>query len=134
MIKRRNTCPAVVGSSSLVVMFAVLCLTVFVLLALSTVQAQQRLSLSCAQAVEAYYRADTQAETVLAQLREGQLPQGVTQQGECFCYTCPISQNLQLLVEVSHGDLEWRVLNWQVQSTAQWEKESLKLWNGETVF
>lgn len=134
MDQHRTNRPAVVGGSSLLVMFAVLCLTVFVLLALSTVQAQQRLSLSCAKAVEDYYRADTQAEVILAQLRDGQLPREVTRQGECYCYTCPITQTQQLAVRVRPTVQGWQVLCWQVQSTAQWEEDTLKLWDGEMGF
>ena len=43
-----------VGASSLVVIFAVLCLTVFALLGLSTVRADQRLSDTAAVSVENY--------------------------------------------------------------------------------
>ena len=49
--KHRFSFPAV-GGSSLLVIFAVLCLTVFALLGLSTVQAGQRLSNASAEAVE----------------------------------------------------------------------------------
>ena len=48
--KRRFTIP-IVGGSSLLVIFAVLCLTVFALLGLSTVQAGERLSQKAARAV-----------------------------------------------------------------------------------
>ena len=61
--------PPAVGGSSLLVIFSVLCLTVFALLSLSTVQASGRLSSTSAQAVAAYYQADSQAEAILARLR-----------------------------------------------------------------
>ena len=57
-----------VGISSLLVIFAVLCLAVFALLSVSTVQAQNRLAESSREAVLGYYRADCEAETVLAAL------------------------------------------------------------------
>lgn len=61
---RRFTPPAV-GGSSLLVIFAVLCLTIFALLGLGTVQADQRLSDASAEAVYGYYAADCQAEAIL---------------------------------------------------------------------
>ena len=50
--------PAAVGGSSLLVIFAVLCLVVFALLGCATVQADGRLSDVSAQSVSNYYRAD----------------------------------------------------------------------------
>ena len=69
--------PAAVGGSSLLVIFAVLCLTVFALLTLSTAAADSRLSQDAAAAVEAYYQADSQAEALWARLRAGERPEEV---------------------------------------------------------
>ena len=63
--------PPAVGGNSLLVIFAVLCLTVFALLGLSSVQAGGRLSDASAQAVTAYYEADCRAEEILSSLRQG---------------------------------------------------------------
>ena len=59
---QKNDSPALVGASSLLVMFAVLCLTVFALLSLSSVQAEGRLAQATAQNVAAYYETDCAAE------------------------------------------------------------------------
>ena len=128
--------PPVVGGSSLLVIFAVLCLTVFALLGLSTVQAGGRLSEASAQAVADYYAADTQAEEIFAQLRSGELPEGVE---PCSClgeegytYTCSISDTRQLAVEV-HNQLDgWSVGRWQAESVEEYNEESgaLNLWDG----
>ena len=64
----------IVGGSSLLVIFAVLCLTVFALLGLSTVQAGGRLTQTTANAVAAYYEADCAAEKIFARIRMGELP------------------------------------------------------------
>ena len=74
MEDKKRFSPPVVGGSSLLVIFAVLCLTVFALLSLSTVRADVRLSEASAQAVSGYYQADCQAEAILARLRSGELP------------------------------------------------------------
>ena len=117
--------------SSLLIIFAVLCLTVFALLGLSTVQANRRLSDTSLQAVTDYYAADRQAEEILAQLRTGEMPEGVTQNGDILSYTCPISSTQALIVEVRSGD--WEILRWQAMPTGQWEAdESLDLWDGNS--
>ena len=135
MGKRQCFQAPVVGGSSLLVIFAVLCLTVFAMLSLSTVQADCRLSDASAKAVSSYYEADCQAETVLSQLRAGQIPAGVSVEDGVYSYTCPISETQELQVEVRFdGDL-WAVLRWQAVSTAQWkEDETLNLWDGEPLF
>ena len=120
----------VIGGSSLLVIFAVLCLTVFALLGLSTVHANQRLSDISVQAVADYYDADHRAEQILAQLRMGQLPEGVEQQGNVFRYACPVSATQTLQVEVRSSD--WTILRWQAVPTAQWEgDDTLNLWDGQ---
>lgn len=120
----------VIGGSSLLIIFAVLCLTVFALLGLSTVHANKRLSDISIQAVSDYYAADTRAEQILAKLRAGEIPEGVSREGDVFSYACPISQYQELQVEVRSGD--WKILRWQSVSTTEWQAdESLNLWNGQ---
>lgn len=128
--KHRFSFPAV-GGSSLLVIFAVLCLTVFALLGLSTVQAGQRLSNASAEAVESYYQADTRAEEILARLRCGEMPEGVTVWDDRYAYECPISETRSLQVEVRLNGEEYTVLRWQAVSTVEWETDdSLLVWDG----
>ncbi|MEI3141197.1 MAG: hypothetical protein V8S34_06355 [Lawsonibacter sp.] len=100
--ERGKARPPVVGGSSLLVIFAVLCLTVFALLSLPTVQADRRLAQSSwPSAVTGYYQADCQAEEILSRLRAGERPEGVTEEGEgVFSYACPISDTQTLEVRV----------------------------------
>ena len=128
--KHRFSFPAV-GGSSLLVIFAVLCLTVFALLGLSTVQAGQRLSNASAEAVENYYQADTRAEEILARLRCGEMPEGVTVWDDRYVYECPISETRSLQVEVRLNGEEYTVLRWQAVSTVEWETDdNLLVWDG----
>ena len=113
----------VFGGSSLLVIFAVLCLTVFTLLALSTAQADNRLAESSAKAVSDYYEADLTAETILAQLRQGDLPTGVEINGNTYSYTCPISDTQILCVEVLVGNDSWQILRWQAVSTVTYDEQ-----------
>ena len=128
MGERERFSPPAVGGSLLVI-FAVLCLTVFALLSLSTVQADGRLSDASTKAVTAYYAADCQAEDILARLRDGELPEGDT-----YAYECPISDTQTLAVEVLLKDTTYTVLRWQAVSTADWEPDTgLELWDGDPV-
>lgn len=131
MDEKRRFSPAAVGGSSLLVIFAVLCLTVFALLALSTVQADGRLSQKTAQAVAEYYDADCRAEEIFARLRAGEVPEYVTQNGGIYTYACPMSDTQRLCVKVRREENGWRVLCWQVQSVVDWENdEFLNVWDG----
>lgn len=132
MDKRRRFTPPVVGGSSLLVMFAVLCLTVFALLSLSTVQADGRLSDASANAVEHYYEADCRAEEIFAKLRAGERPEEVTVTDSVYSYACAISDTQKLQVELEHRETGWVVLRWQAVSTTDWQEDnSLNLWDGE---
>ena len=98
-----------------------LCLTVFALLGFSTVQANKRLADISAQAVSDYYRADSQAEEILARLRTGEIPAGVTEKNHIYSFRCIISPTQALLVEVQEEN--WKILRWQTISTIQWQPD-----------
>ena len=133
-MNRRRVKPqvSIVGSSSLLVIFAVLCLTVFALLGLSTVLADSRLLTNSSKMVMAYYSADTQAEEILAQLRQGIIPDNVQEQNDhSYQYICPISEQQALYVNVVMHDSTWDVLQWRVITAEQAETdELLSLWDG----
>lgn len=139
--------PPAVGGISLLVAFAVLCLTIFALLSLTTVRADVRLADASAEAVSAYYAADGQAQEILARLRNGEVPEGVSligtfqTEGEpdpsqwkyAYTYACPISERQELQVNVTISpDGSYDVSSWQAVSTGEWEiDESLEIWDGE---
>lgn len=121
-----------VGGSSLLVIFAVLCLTVFSMLGLATVQADRRLANTSVNAVSAYYEADCQAEIILAQLRQGEMPGGVTREGDRYAYSCPISDTQVLEVEVEVQGTDYTVLRWQAVSAVEWHlDEEIEVWDGD---
>lgn len=133
--KRTFSPPVVVGAVSLLTIFAVLCLTVFALLSLSTVQADGRLSDKSFAAVAGYYAADCAAEEILAQLRAGEIPEGVTAyEGGLYRYGCPISDTQTLVVEVAVEDTDYTIIRWQARSTAEWvADDSLPVWDGGSM-
>lgn len=122
----------VVGGSSLLVIFAVLCLTVFALLGLSIAQMHKQLSDRNTQAITDYYAADRQAEEILAELRSGRLPESVQAEGDLFSYSCPVSDTQELQVLAQRSGDSWKKLKWQLVSTVQssWDT-SQTLWDGE---
>lgn len=140
--KRQETfSPPAVGGVSLLVAFAVLCLTVFALLSLTTVQADARLAEASARAVEEYYAADCAAQEILARLRNGETPAEAEShsydswhRGTRYTYAVPISDSQELQVEVLLDGEDYEILRWQAQYTGEWETvEGLDLWDG-TLF
>ncbi len=125
--------PPVVGASSLLVIFAVLCLTVFAMLSVSTVQADGRLSDNAAAAVTGYYQADCQAEKILSLLRAGECPDGVTRDGNVYTYACPISDTQVLAVQVIAEQDTYKILRWQAVSAVHWQADDkLPIWDGQS--
>lgn len=113
------------GVSTLFVVFGVLCLTVFAMLSLITVRSNGKLSATSSDAVRAYYEADRKAEEILAQLREGAVPDGVETDGGSYVYSCKISDSQQLQVRVAVAGSTYRVEQWQVKSSYAWETTPL---------
>lgn len=128
--KEAFSSPAV-GGSSLLVIFSVLCLTVFALLSLSTVQAEKRLSDKAAQSVSDYYRADLEAEKIYARLRSGETVPGVMETKEVYRYSCPVSENQTLWVELQKKDETWAILRWQVTARMEESDDTLPVWDGK---
>ncbi len=136
---RSDRSPPALGGSALLVVFAVLCLTVFALLSLATVRADKRLGDASAQAVQDYYAADCAAQEILARLRSGEEPEGVTftRNGETLYaeYACPISDTRELQVQVllkGAADADYEIVRWQTAAVEVWEfDDSLELWDGE---
>ena len=131
MKEKTSLTPPVIGASSLLVIFAVLCLTIFALLSISTVQADGRLSDHAAKAVVDYYQADAEAERILAKLRAGAKPDGVSQEGNLYTYTCTISDTQLLAVQVMVENNNYTILRWQVISNVRWEADDKRpVWGG----
>lgn len=123
--------PPAVGGVSLLVVFAVLCLTVFALLSLTTVQADRRLADASVQAISDYYAADRRAQEILARLRVGDLPEGVEKDGDIYAYECRISDTQELAVQVLIRKTDYTILRWQAVSSQKWETDDLlMLWDG----
>lgn len=130
MTKRSERLPPM-GGSILLTVVAVLCLVTFSLLALSAVQADIRLARRSHDAVAAYYEADCRAEEILARLRAGETPNGVTGEDGVFSYACAIDDGRALQVRVRLDGTDYAVLQWQAVSTDLWQADDdLPVWQG----
>ena len=128
----RRDAPAAIGGSCLMTIFAVICLVVFALLSVSTVQADGRLSEAQADAVVGYYAADCRAQEILAELRSGTVPDNVVCEGDIYRYECAVSQTQILKVTVKINGTDYKILEGRTESSAQWnEHDSLNVWGAE---
>lgn len=141
--KREGFAPPALGGSSLLVVFAVLALTVFALLSLSTVRADVRLGDATEKMVSGYYAADVKAQEILARLRNGEAPVEATAHLEDswtlltrYTYEVPISDTQELQVEVLvEPDGSYQVRRWQAAAVGDWTfDDSLDLWDGDILF
>lgn len=122
----------VVGAGSLLAAFAVLCLTVFAMLSISTVQAEQRRADAVVQMVEKYYAADVKAEVLFAWLRNGEMAESISCKDGLYTYECEITENQSLYVELTNTSDGWQVLCWQtISREPEADTENLPVWRGE---
>lgn len=130
MRKQETFSPPAVGGSSLLVIFAVLCLTVFALLSLSSVQAERRLADAAVQSVTDYYEADLLAEQVFARLRIGEQVDGVQEKNGIYDYKISISNRQVLTVRLQKLGDRWNVLQWQAVTVEGEPDDTLDVWKG----
>ena len=145
---RRGAAP-MLGGASVIMVFAVLCLTIFAVLTILTVESESRISASYAASVDNYYRADTEAAAFTVSMKrlrsaskdaetfvtaaQNSGADEVTNDGSTVTIrkAFPIDNNQTLMIVlVSDGDTI-RVKNWQTAFTGTWDNTSTtNLWNG----
>ena len=136
-----------VGSASIVLVFAVLCLTIFSLITLVVGRNNYTIAEAEVNLVVGYYEADTLAEYVLAQILEaGSIPDSIYgvevdsgwDQGlemSVASYICPISDNKELYVKLAIDGDSVDIISWQMVDAGEWMlDDSLGVWIGEVVF
>ena len=119
MKNKRIKAPGIVGGNTLFLIFSVLCLTVFTLLTISTALSDKRLSVVSADAVNAYYEADYEAERIFSMIKDGEIPSFVEVSGNLYTYECEISETQKLSVIIESENGEWNVLSWQTVSLGE---------------
>lgn len=161
--KKRKMSFTTVGGSSILTIFAVLCFVVFALLSLSTAKANSKLTEKSIEAMTNYYKADTEAEDILAQIRMGQdIPSQVkvynaetTKSGvkrivaqniayvgwDAFAtYTCKIDENQELQCEVlvrwgkPADGAGYQIVKWKKVYVGEWKPDdSLPVFSDENA-
>ncbi len=132
MNKRKEMGRPALGGSMLLVIFGVLCLTVFSLLSLHTVLAERRLSQAAARSVQDWYEADLRAQEIFSRLRRGEIPEDVEHAGGEYRYTVAISHHQTLEVTLKENDGCWEILSWQTVAHPEDGNTLLPVWQEGT--
>jgi len=140
-----------VGTVSLVLIFAVLCLTVFAVLTLSTANAEKTMANRTADFITSYYNADTNATIITAHIlesyRSGNFPEEGDIDASFFGVPLTAKQNdsdilyvsfiykvndvLNLSVKLRLSEEREMVLEWRLVSSLDWEvDDTLPVWDG----
>ena len=134
-----------VGTISLVMIFAVLCLTVFAMLTLSSSNAEKILADRSSAFVKSYYEADSFATKIRAAIfdsyKRGVFPESLDSieidyelSGDVIIasYTCEVNEVQELLVRLKlEGGID-TVLEWKVGYSQNWEfDDSITVWDGD---
>ena len=132
-----------VGSASIVLVFAVLCLTVFSLITFVVAGNDSALVEAEAQLVKGYYEADTLAEHIVAQIIQSDatpdtvrgidIKTGVDDSSgaEIAYFFCPVSDIKDLYVRLAIRDGSYDILSWKLCDTNEWVvDDSLSVWQG----
>jgi len=134
-----------IGILSLVVIFSVLCLAIFSVLALSSAIVEKNLSEKGAASVEEYYEADFKAAEYADRLKElYNLTGGFedisidlsleirdTLDSRQVSYTVPINENQAISVIIEFSDDKIKIEEWKVVQTGEWTPDdSLNVWDG----
>ncbi|MCL2425907.1 MAG: hypothetical protein FWD05_06175 [Oscillospiraceae bacterium] len=133
-----------VGSASIVLVFAVLCLTIFSLITFVIAGNEKAMVDARAELVIAYYEADALAEQILVDILSADLlPETVrgievhkrwddALETELIYFFCDISDIKILYVSFVIHDDTFDILSWHMQATDDWEfDDSLNVWRGE---
>lgn len=120
--------PPFLGGASLLASFAVLMLTMLALLSLNQVWMDRNQAKASEEAVAEYYAADIEAEKILAMLRSGAEVKGTTNIDGIWHYSCPISEDQTLFVEVD-GE-SWEILRWEAVAHPEAPADTLPVWEG----
>ncbi len=134
------------GAVSLVMIFCVLCLSVFAVLTIATADREAKLTAMTAQNAEDYYAADRLAVEIVAALYHNtplpadieivrtlaEFPDGASEEAE---FSLPVGENQALEVSVLLSDQNGRtckIQRWQTVYTGSWEIDgSMSVWDGE---
>jgi hypothetical protein len=124
-----------VGSASIMLVFAVICMAIFAVISFSSAVSNSALVKIEKELVRSYYEADSLAEAVFAELLLADvIPDGVRgveiQSGwdlsldtETVSFTCEISDTKELYVVIAVYEKEMDILVWRMRDIGEWETD-----------
>jgi len=134
-----------VGSASIVLVFAVLCLTVFSLITYVVAQNEKNVVDVKASLVTGYYEADAMAEQILmdilaadtvpASVRGVDIYAGWDEElgVETTFFYYPVTNVKDLFVNLYIRDDSFDILSWRMEDTDEWViDDSINVWDGES--
>ena len=132
-MNKEKSAPSFFGAVSLLVIFAVLSLVIFAVLSLGTASAGDRLSSITTKSALEYAEAEFEANTILARMREGDIPSEVTKNGDVYEFSCEINDRQRLFVKTELGENgSFKIIRWQSVRTSDWKHdEGLDVWMPE---
>lgn len=150
MANERKTAGVNIGGASIIMVFSVLCLTIFSVLTLVSANAESLLANKSAKVISDFYKADEQATEKLANVYQIIDEQSNLQNiktdvekiskdvlveeksGALYIYYFEIiDDNQQLNVALRTDGKKVDIVNWKIENTDQWEPDNgLGLWQG----
>jgi len=131
------------GSASIVLVFAVLCLSIFATIAYVSALTDETLITAEVQLVSAYYRADTLAEQILEVILSAQLiPDNINGieitsywdwelMAEIVSFALPILDTHVLCISVAINSGSYDILTWRMRDITNWQTDDrLHVWQG----
>lgn len=121
-----------IGTSSLIVIFIVLCLAVFAVLSLEQAKRQELFSQKSAEEVQEYYRADAEGARFLQEMDRA-VQEGTGKRESCFVREIPMQSGLGLRVTLI-PDWEQKTVHvqeWKIFDREMMEiDQSMPVWTG----
>lgn len=126
------------GAVSLIMIFCVLCLSVFAVLTLSTAVGEEKLTDLTAERERGWYAADRQAAAAVAALSRGETPPDVevafTDEagGTLAEFALPAGGDQVLTVKVLLSGGGYEILCWRTDYGGDWAADdTIEIWDGE---
>ena len=127
-----------IGSSTLIMIFALLCLVVFSLLAYKTALNEKNLALKISNETKAYYEADYKATKIENNITNGKsiasfVDYEKNRNGSNYIgYSVKIDENKKLSVELRRSGSNLKVVKWtEVNEASEDYNNKLDVWGGE---
>ena len=111
----------VTGGSSLLAVFAVLCMVTFATLGMASVSADRRLYDAVSAMPAAYYAADVEANRTLASIRSGDVPDFVSLESGVYSWRGCVTDELAIFCEVRVDGTDYEILRWALDRSVPWE-------------